>query len=177
MDIHTTAVKSVKDPSHSDGKNELSRMAAKTEGPMLGASRAPKTESVSAGNEQKHAQLLVVEDNESVGCVIQRMLSSSGAQFEFASSLEEAVSKLAAMQDCKVLLTDFYLGPSESDPSIPLIKAAKEKGAFVLLMSGTMQEALAELDAAGIAADEYFEKPSGLVDATKRAKTLLSGSG
>jgi ActR/RegA family two-component response regulator len=164
MDVYTTAVKSAKDSSQSND-DKLSRIAAKPEGPMLGASGSSPVEraaSITPGNEEKHASLLLVDDEEHILRLMKRLFSK--VAFEAADSLSSALSVVEQMKDCKVLLTDFNLSAGET--AIPLIKRVRERfpNAKVIVVSGRYDNAVDEIDGTGMKDVRVFPKPFSVTD-------------
>jgi CheY-like chemotaxis protein len=140
--------------------NKLNHTDAKSEGPILGASGGDPMrmlENVLAGNDEKHAQVLIVDDELVNINLYKRLFRGSPVTFETADSLSSALAAVERMKDCKVLLTDFNL--SKIETSIPLIKRTKElfPNAKIIVVSGN-EDAEQAITCLGIEA-KFFLKP------------------
>jgi len=154
--------------------DKLSHKDTKPEGPMMGGSNSvpiKKVVSVSASNEETHASLLIVDDEEVQLKLMKRLFSD--VRFEIANSLSSALAAVELMKDCKVLLTDFNL--SETETSIGLMKRVKERfpNAKVVVMSGNYGDAMSAADLAGITDTYFFPKPFDVMKLVSTVTVLL----
>jgi CheY-like chemotaxis protein len=118
----------------------------------------------------RHCRILVVEDRDDVGFVIETALARKGYQVELVSTGVAAIDRLD-LTGFDLVVTDVTL-PGGRD-GLAVADAASTRGAAVILISGNPME-YARAAASGHA---FLEKPFRIADLQALAEHVLEEAG
>jgi len=133
-----------------------------------GEPRRPQPAAVAGGKER----VLVIEDEEQVRQLVQRVLSDAGYSVITASSGDEAAEALRGPECVQMVITDLMLPGSLSGIDIARRVLSEDRGTRVLCISGYSEQLVSGASALPPAAP-LLQKPFSAAELLERVRSIL----